>query len=83
MWQLAAAATSASSGSTAAGSDIGSGTDNEQFKAFTTQLPEVKDTWGSGRLLSGTAFSAVLTDDGRVAVGAVAPEVLYAALTAK
>ena len=29
--------------------------------------------WGSGRLLAGTAFSAVLTDDGRMAVGAVSP----------
>ena len=36
--------------------------------------------WGSGRLLAGTAFSVVLTDDGRMAVGAVAPEKLYEAL---
>ena len=36
--------------------------------------------WGSGRLLAGTAFSAVLTDDGRLAVGAVRPEKLYQAL---
>jgi hypothetical protein len=43
-------------------------------------LPEVRGTWGSGHLLRGTLFSAVLTDDGRVAVGAVAPERLYAAL---
>ena len=28
----------------------------------------------------GTAFSAVLTDDGRIAVGAVRPEKLYEAL---
>lgn len=44
------------------------------------QLPEVSGDWGHGRLLSGKAFSAVLTDDGRVAVGAVKPELLYEAL---
>ena len=37
-------------------------------------------SWGSGRLLAGTAFSAVWTDDGRLAVGAVRPEVIYQAL---
>jgi hypothetical protein len=43
-------------------------------------LPPVRGSWGSGRLLRGTLFSAVLTGDGRVAVGAVAPSALYAAL---
>jgi outer membrane lipoprotein-sorting protein len=43
-------------------------------------LPRVSGAWGSGRLLRGPLFSAVLTDDGRVAVGAVAPPMLYAAL---
>jgi hypothetical protein len=43
-------------------------------------LPRASGTWGSGRLLEGTLFSALVTDDGRVAVGAVAPERLYAAL---
>jgi hypothetical protein len=52
----------------------------EQLQAFLGQLPQVKGTWGAGRLLSGTAFSAVLTDDGRIAVGAVPPEKLYEAL---
>ncbi|MGB8382426.1 MAG: sigma-E factor regulatory protein RseB domain-containing protein [Dermatophilaceae bacterium] len=45
-------------------------------------VPQVSGAWGSGRLVDGTLFSAVLTDDGRVAVGAVAPERLYAALSA-
>ena len=40
-------------------------------------LPEVKGAWGSGHLLSSTLFSALLTDDGRILVGAVAPEKLY------
>ena len=43
-------------------------------------LPKVSGSWGSGHLLQGTLFSALLTDDGRVAVGAVAPDKLYAAL---
>ena len=42
-------------------------------------LPKVSGSWGSGRLLSGSLFSALLTDDGRVLVGAVAPEKLYEA----
>jgi len=43
-------------------------------------LPRVSGSWGSGRLLEGTLFSALVTDDGKVAVGAVAPGRLYAAL---
>jgi outer membrane lipoprotein-sorting protein len=43
-------------------------------------LPKVSGSWGSGHLLRGRLFSALLTDDGRVAAGAVAPEALYAAL---
>ena len=42
-------------------------------------LPKVSGSWGSGRLLSSSLFSALLTDDGRVLVGAVAPEKLYEA----
>jgi outer membrane lipoprotein-sorting protein len=45
-------------------------------------LPSVSGSWGSGRLLEGALFSAVLTDDGRLAVGAVAPGMLYDALSA-
>ena len=36
--------------------------------------------WGSGRLLEGTLFSVLITDDNTVVAGAVAPEALYAAL---
>jgi len=42
-------------------------------------LPEVSGAWGRGKLLSSSLFSALLTDDGRVLVGAVAPEKLYEA----
>lgn len=45
-------------------------------------LPRVMGSWGRGRLLEGTLFSVVFSDSGRVAVGAVAPDRLYAALAA-
>lgn len=51
-----------------------------QLGAVLATLPTVSGSWGSGRLLAGTAFSAVLTDDGRMAVGAVQPQLLYDAL---
>jgi outer membrane lipoprotein-sorting protein len=44
-------------------------------------LPVVSGTWGSGHLLRSALLSAVLTDDGRVAVGAVPPQLLYDALS--
>jgi len=46
-------------------------------------LPEVSGSWGTGHLLHGTLFSVLVTDDGHVAAGAVAPERLYAALATK
>ena len=42
-------------------------------------LPVVKGSWGSGHLLKGSLFSILITDDGRVLAGAVAPEKLYEA----
>jgi outer membrane lipoprotein-sorting protein len=53
---------------------------DDQAAALLDALPRVSGSWGSGRLVDGTLFSAVVTDDGRVAVGAVAPSALYAAL---
>jgi outer membrane lipoprotein-sorting protein len=53
---------------------------DQQLKAFRDKLQPVSGSWGSGRLLAGTAFSAVWTDDGRLAVGAVRPDVIYQAL---
>lgn len=44
------------------------------------QLPKASGAWGTGHVLEGALFSAVVTDDGRVAAGAVRPEALYAAL---
>jgi outer membrane lipoprotein-sorting protein len=46
---------------------------------FLQQLPKVSGDWGSGRLLTSRLFSVLLTDDGRVLAGAVAPEKLYEA----
>ena len=53
---------------------------SSQLPGILDKLPAVSGAWGSGHLLSSALFSAVLTDDGRVAVGAVAPQQLYAAL---
>ena len=55
---------------------------NKQLQGLLSSIPEVSGTWGKGRVIDGTLFSAVLTDDGRIAVGAVAPEALFAALKA-
>lgn len=43
-------------------------------------LPHVSGTWGTGRLLTSALVDAVITDDGRVAVGMVQPAKLYSAL---
>lgn len=59
--------------------DMGDTKDPQAQQVLNT-LPKVNGDWGSGRLFEGPLFSAVLTDDGRVAMGAVAPELLYAAL---
>ena len=54
-----------------------------QLQLLLAPCPGSRARWGSGRLFQGTLFSAVLTDDGRVALGAVTPDKLYAALAAK
>ena len=58
----------------------GERSDGPDLQAYLAQLPKVSGSWGSGRLLAGTAFSVVITDDGRVAAGAVGPDLLYDAL---
>ncbi|HEY5881316.1 MAG TPA: hypothetical protein VIU11_20555 [Nakamurella sp.] len=42
-------------------------------------LPQVSGDWGSGRLLTSTLFTVLITDDGRIFGGAVGPDALYAA----
>jgi len=39
----------------------------------------VHGAWGSGRLIRTSLFSVLITNNGRVLVGAVTPQVLYAA----
>lgn len=46
-------------------------------------LPKVSGSWGSGHLLAGTVFSMLITDSGKVAIGAVAPDLLYSALAVR
>lgn len=55
------------------------GTDEGAAAAFLDQLPRVSGSWGSGRLLSSALVSALITDDGRLLIGSVTPDQLYAA----
>jgi hypothetical protein len=41
----------------------------------------VSGPWGSGKLITTSVMSAIVTDDGRVAAGAVPEQVLTAALS--
>jgi outer membrane lipoprotein-sorting protein len=54
-----------------------------QLSGLLNGLPKVSGSWGSGKLLKSTLFSVLLTDDGRVLAGAVAPEKLYEVAAAK
>jgi hypothetical protein len=51
----------------------------DQLGRLLGALPRVSGSWGSGRLLGSKLFNVLLTDDGRVLVGAVAPDRLYQA----
>jgi hypothetical protein len=44
-----------------------------------TALTPVSGAWGKGRLLESPLVSVLVTADGRVFAGAVAPDTLYAA----
>jgi outer membrane lipoprotein-sorting protein len=46
----------------------------DQFKAMIEALPRVSGPWGGGHVLSSRLFSVLITDDGRMLVGAVTPE---------
>ncbi len=56
---------------------------DEQAKVLLDSLPAVSGAWGKGRLLSTSLVNAVITEDGRIAVGSVVPQRLYQALAAK
>ncbi len=66
-----------------AGNQSGSGSSSSGLGSVLAGLPEVKGSWGSGRLLRSALLSVLITDDGRTYVGAVDPELLYAAAAAK
>mgnify|MGYP001129886045 CR=1 FL=1 len=63
-----------------AGPGSGHAAGGQGLGAVLAALPRVSGSWGSGRLLRTALFSAVITDHGRMAVGAVPPDLLYAAL---
>ena len=55
------------------------GAQGSTLGAIIQQLPTVSGSWGTGRLLSTRLLSVLITNDGRVFAGAVAPSALYAA----
>jgi outer membrane lipoprotein-sorting protein len=52
---------------------------NQTFASIRASLPRATGPWGSGRLLTSRLFTVLLTDDGRVLVGAVDTQRLLAA----
>jgi outer membrane lipoprotein-sorting protein len=50
-----------------------------EFEAILGSLPSVSGSWGSGRLLESALFSVLVTNDGRLLLGAVNPERLFEA----
>ncbi|SDT38628.1 LolA family protein [Actinoplanes derwentensis] len=61
-------------------SESGEGADAAKMaEDFLGTFQKVSGSWGTGRLLSGSLFTVLLTDDGRVLAGAVTPEALYKA----
>jgi hypothetical protein len=67
-------------GALSGGSDDARGSGTDQIAGMLQALPTTSGAWGTGRVLGGTLFSAILTDDGRIAIGAVPPAVLGDAL---
>jgi len=57
----------------------GSGDSAAVMNALLKSATRVSGAWGSGRLLRTSLVSALITDNGRMFVGAVQPSVLYAA----
>jgi hypothetical protein len=57
----------------------GKSSDAQQLSTVLNSLPKVSGSWGSGHLLQSKLFTVLVTDDGRILAGAVAPDRLYAA----
>jgi outer membrane lipoprotein-sorting protein len=51
----------------------------DRFRAMIKALPRVSGPWGGGHVLSSRLFSVLITDDGRMLVGAVQPQRLVEA----
>lgn len=62
--------------------DAGATSGAGDLTALVAALPEVSGSWGSGRLLTSHLVSVLLTDDGRLLVGAVDAQTLEAAAAA-
>jgi outer membrane lipoprotein-sorting protein len=60
------------------GQGLGSGDSGAVVGALLKSATPVSGSWGSGRLLRTSLVSLLITDNGRVLVGAVTPSVLYA-----
>ncbi len=56
---------------------------SSQVSSVLNMLPKASGSWGSGHVFAGSLFSVLIVDDGRVFAGAVAPETLYQAASAK
>jgi outer membrane lipoprotein-sorting protein len=67
-----------SSGMTS-GSSAGSGESSALIHTLLGSAAQVSGPWGSGRLLRTSLVSVLITDNGRLFIGAVQPSVLYAA----
>jgi outer membrane lipoprotein-sorting protein len=61
----------------------GGSTDNRMIQSLLGSATKVSGSWGSGRVLTTKLVSALLTDDGRLFVGAVNPSVLEQAAAQK
>ncbi len=58
---------------------ITAGDSGAVLNALLGSATQVSGSWGTGRLLQTSLVSVLITDSGRVFVGAVQPSVLYAA----
>jgi outer membrane lipoprotein-sorting protein len=76
---LPSAGLTAPSGSALAPGNGGSGDSAAVLNALLRSAAPVSGTWGSGRLLRTSLVSVLITDGGRMFIGAVQPGVLYAA----
>ncbi len=67
-----------SSGRPSSGSGL-SGDSGQVISALLKSATPVSGSWGSGRLIETSLVSMLITNNGRVLVGAVTPQVLYSA----